>query len=103
MSTRPVGIFGELDNRVHQTGGSLSAVERSVLLVDDDSMVRGWVRLALKGTEFRLAGEATTPEEATELVDRRRPDVLLVDFHLGKELGTEFVRALRQSGFRAPV
>ena len=66
-------------------------------------MVRGWLRLSLDGSEFRVTGEATTPAEALELVERRRADVLLVDYNLGADVGTELVRELRQRGLTAPV
>lgn len=77
--------------------------ETALLLIDDDSMVRGWVRLSLQGTEFRLAGEAGTADEASELLERRRPDLLLVDYRLGNGVGTELVRALRQAGSAIPA
>lgn len=75
----------------------------SVLLVDDDSMVRGWVRLSLELTEFRIAGEAGSVDEAVELVERRRPELLLVDYKLGRSTGTELVRELRQRGVGTPT
>lgn len=75
----------------------------TVLLVEDDSMVRGWVRLALEGSEFRLAGEAGTAAEALELVSRRRPALLLVDYRLPDGRGTELVRDLRRGGSSAPA
>jgi DNA-binding NarL/FixJ family response regulator len=74
-----------------------------VLLVDDDSMVRGWVRLALEGTSFRVVGDASSREEALELVRRRQPDVLLIDYRLGDATGTELVRELRREGVSAPA
>ncbi len=77
--------------------------QASVLLVDDDSMVRSWVRLALDGTEFRVAGEAATAAEALELVERRRPDVILVDYQLRDGVGTELVRELRRRRSGVPT
>jgi len=74
-----------------------------VLLVDDDSMVRGWVRLALESSSFRVVGEASTRNEALELARRRAPDVLLVDYRLGDSTGTELVRELRVAGIAAPA
>jgi DNA-binding NarL/FixJ family response regulator len=38
-----------------------------------------------------------------ELVERRRPDVLLVDYRLVDTLGTSFVRQLRERGIRTPA
>lgn len=81
----------------------MSAAELAILLVEDDSMVRGWVRLALEGSEFRLAGEASSAAEALDLVDRRRPQLLLVDFRLPDRAGTELVRELRQRGSAIPA
>lgn len=75
----------------------------AVLLVEDDAMVRGWVRMSLEGTEFRLAGEAASAAEALGLVPRRAPDVLLVDYRLPDRLGTEFLRELRRSGHATPA
>lgn len=77
--------------------------ELGVLLVDDDSMVRGWVRLALEGSEFRLVGEAGSAAEATDLVTRRNPDLLLVDYRLPDAVGTQLVRSLREAGIAAPA
>jgi DNA-binding NarL/FixJ family response regulator len=75
----------------------------SVLLVDDDAMVRGWVELALNGSEFRLAGVATAAEPAVALAQRRGADVLLVDYRLTDGVGTELIRALRQLGVETPA
>jgi DNA-binding NarL/FixJ family response regulator len=83
--------------------GGIGAAETRLLLVEDDSMVRGWVRHALEGTEFRLVGEASSAAEAVELADRRRPDVLLLDFRLPDGKGTEVVRELRRRGDDTPA
>lgn len=73
----------------------------SVLVVDDDALVRAWVRYCLDGTEFYVAGEAAAADEARRLVARRRPKVLLVDLHLGARAaasGVDLVRELRREG-----
>jgi DNA-binding NarL/FixJ family response regulator len=75
----------------------------SVLVVDDDEIVRTWIRLALADSEFELAGEASTGAEALELVDRRRPALILVDYRLPDGVGTELVRSLRRAGVGAQV
>jgi len=81
----------------------MNAGDVTVLVVEDDSMVRGWVRLALEGSEFRLAGEAESAAEAIELVERRRPQLLLVDYRLPDRVGTELLRDLRQGGVTTPA
>ncbi len=84
-------------------GSAASDPPLSVLLVEDDAMVRGWVRLCLQNTEFRLAAEASSAAETLELMKRRRVDLLLVDYRLPDRMGTELVRELRQQGFAAPA
>jgi DNA-binding NarL/FixJ family response regulator len=79
------------------------APTRSVLVVDDDAMARSWVELALEETEFRIAGSAETAAAAEALAERRRPDLLLVDYRLPDRTGVELTRALRTSGMTTPV
>jgi len=74
-----------------------------VLLVEDDSMVRSWVQLALEESEFRVAGEASSAQEAIEVLERRDPLLLLVDYRLPDRVGTELVRDLRLRGVRIPA
>jgi DNA-binding NarL/FixJ family response regulator len=81
----------------------MSPYQFSVLLVDDDAMVRGWVRLSLEGSEFRLAAVAATTAEALDLAHKRGPDALLVDYRLTDGMGTELVRELRRQGITAPA
>src|SRR5919197_754343 len=70
----------------------------SVLLVEDDAMVRSWVRLSLRASEFRVTAEASSAVEALELLNAVEPDFLLVDYHLPDHRGTELVRELRRRG-----
>jgi DNA-binding NarL/FixJ family response regulator len=79
------------------------AGETALLVVDDDAIVRAWVRAALEGSEFRVAGEAERAADAIELVERRRPDLLLVDQLLPDWTGTELVRELRRRGWEMLV
>ncbi len=79
----------------------MAAEETTVLVVEDDAMVRGWIRLSLKGSEFRVVGEAASAREASELQQRRLPELLLIDYRLSDGVGTELVRTLRMEGVDA--
>jgi DNA-binding NarL/FixJ family response regulator len=75
----------------------------SVLVVEDDAIVRAWIRLALEHEEFVVAGEAPTTAAALALAARRHADLLLVDYRLPDRLGTELIRELRFHGDRTPA
>lgn len=75
----------------------------AVIVIEDDAIVRSWVREALRESAYRIAGEAGSVTEAIELIERRHADLLLVDQHLPDQLGTELVRDLRRRGDRIPV
>lgn len=79
------------------------AVGLNVGLVDDDAIVRAWLRRSLEESEFHVVGEAKTAAEALELVERRRPSLLLVDYRLPDRTATELVRMLRRQGVSVPV
>ncbi len=74
-----------------------------MLLVEDDAMVREWIESALRGSEFLLAGVASTAADGVELAIRREPELVLTDYRLPDRVGTELVRELRLRGVRAPA
>jgi DNA-binding NarL/FixJ family response regulator len=74
-----------------------------VLVVEDDAIVREWVRLAFEGSEFSVGGEAATTTDALDLIGRRRADLLLVDHRLPDFLGTDLIRQIRQGGNQTPA
>lgn len=73
------------------------------LIVDDDAIVRHWVRASLADSEFTVAGEAATPDEALRLIGRRRFDLILVDYRMPGRSGLELIRELRAVGNQAPA
>ena len=83
--------------------GNVKGVEVGLLLIEDDAMVRSWIRLSLRASEFRIAAEAASAVEALELLDAVDPDLLLVDHHLPDHRGTELVREVRRRQIVAPA
>jgi DNA-binding NarL/FixJ family response regulator len=54
-----------------------------VLLADDHPLVRTGIRIALSAaSDIVLVAEATTGNEAQQLCQQHRPDVLLLDLHM---------------------
>jgi len=71
----------------------------SVVIVDDSPSVRAVLRRFLsRGPEIRVLGEAADGESGVELVERLRPDVLLLDLAMPKLDGFGVLRRLAESG-----
>lgn len=54
----------------------------TVVIADDHPRLRGRVRAALESGGCTVLGEASTAEQAIELVDRHRPQVVLLDINM---------------------
>lgn len=65
-----------------------------VLIVDDSEMLRELFAEYLGQVGFEVLGAVGTVPEAVEIAEAQRPDIALVDFHLGKQLGTEIISSL---------
>ncbi|MFJ2088915.1 response regulator [Streptomyces sp. NPDC087901] len=67
-----------------------------LLIVDDDPLVRAGLTLMLGGADdIDIVGEGADGSEAAELVDRLRPDVVLMDIRMPVMDGLTATEALR--------
>ncbi|MFE9681032.1 response regulator [Streptomyces sp. NPDC002701] len=67
-----------------------------LLLVDDDPLVRAGLSLMLGGADdLQIVGEAADGGEVEELVDRTRPDVVLMDIRMPAVDGLAATERLR--------
>jgi two-component system alkaline phosphatase synthesis response regulator PhoP len=90
----PRATLGHRDGVPTQTGGSLS---RSVLIVDDEQHIRLLIEQALEeladdGVELYTASDG---EEALEVIEAQRPDLVFLDVMMPKRNGLEVCRAVR--------
>jgi response regulator of citrate/malate metabolism len=74
-----------------------------IVVVDDDFRVAALHRVyAERVPGFSVVGEARTGADALALVDRVRPDLVLLDIYLPDISGLDVLRALREEG-RPPL
>jgi diguanylate cyclase (GGDEF)-like protein len=68
----------------------------SILIVDDDEIAAQTYALALESAGMK-AHVITDPTEATEAINRTRPDLVLLDMNMPVANGLEVARIIRQS------
>jgi len=72
----------------------------TVVLIDDEELVRSAVARALAADGLELVGEATNAADAVKMVVDLRPDVVLIDIKLQ---GSEGVATIEALGLLAPA
>jgi two-component system, NarL family, nitrate/nitrite response regulator NarL len=75
-----------------------------LLLLDDHLLFReGLRRLLVTEPDFETVAECGTPAEALEVLSRTAVDVVLLDFDLGEETGTDFIAHAHKTGYRGKI
>ena len=69
----------------------------TVVIVEDHLALRKGLELLLRGTEFSVIGTADDAEEGQRLIERRRPDVAIVDIGLPGRSGLDLTRRILSS------
>ncbi|MDX1599982.1 MAG: GAF domain-containing protein [Anaerolineales bacterium] len=73
-----------------------------VLLVDDDASVQAIIHELLADSSLELL-TASNGQEALDLIEQERPDVILLDLMMPVMDGFEVLRALQEQGVQTPV
>lgn len=68
----------------------------SLYLVDDHQIMREGLRALLEAGGHQVVGESANPTEALADLHRLRPEVLLLDLHLGGRSGLELLAELQR-------
>jgi DNA-binding NarL/FixJ family response regulator len=76
----------------------------SILVLDDHALFRESVaRLLATEPGFQVVAHCGSIDEAIKALKQMRVDIVLLDFDLGRQTGTEFMRLARQQGFTSKV
>ena len=74
-----------------------------ILLADDHPMISTAIEALLRGTEFEIAGMASTGEQAIQKVEELKPDILLLDLQMPGGTGMDVLRRVRSNGSRLKI
>ena len=77
--------------------------ELEVIVVDDHLVMRRGIELLLRDAGFRIAGVASTIDEARSVLSRRRFDVALLDVQLGEHSSVSLLEELLRKDPTAPI
>jgi DNA-binding NarL/FixJ family response regulator len=66
-----------------------------IVIVDDHEIFRQGVKAMLDEKMFKIVGEAGDVQSARSVIVKQLPDVVLLDVHLGKEMGADVINAVR--------
>jgi len=77
----------------------MSAIQ--LLLLDDHILFReGLSRLLASEPDFEMVGHCGTSAEALAMLRDHDVDIVLLDFDLGEDHGSQFISAARQAGYK---
>jgi len=72
--------------------------------VDDHSLFRDSLsRLLQTEPGFRVAGSCATLAEALTIIANDQPDIILLDYDLGEEQGTDALDKIRKNGYQGRI
>jgi DNA-binding NarL/FixJ family response regulator len=78
--------------------------EIRVLIVDDHTLFRESLsRLLEADTECKVVGACASIDQALKIVAREQIDLVLLDYDLGEQPGTQFLDESRRCGYAGPV
>ncbi len=101
---RSVNHAAQLSVRVPVPAGVVSGIEmpqdhgESILVVDDELLVRDLLVRFLSMRGYRASG-ASSGQEALDVMDQLKPDLVLLDLSMPEMSGVEVIRALQARSF----
>ncbi|MGL5594002.1 MAG: response regulator, partial [Cetobacterium sp.] len=75
-------------------------MRKTVVVAEDDSLIRMDLVEMLKENEYDVLGEAKDGLEAVELALRHTPDILLLDLKMPFLLGTNVAKILKEKEYK---
>ena len=73
------------------------ASKTTVIVVDDDSMMREMLKLILRSESYSVVGEASNGQDAITLCERLAPTLVLLDINMPKMDGLQALDEIRKT------
>jgi len=73
----------------------MAAKRTSIVIVDDNDMMRAILRSILRGEEYDVIGEARNGAIAVDMTDRLKPDIICLDVMMPEKNGLEALSEIK--------
>jgi two-component system chemotaxis response regulator CheY len=67
----------------------------SIVIAEDNDMMRSLLRAMLRGEEYEVVGEARNGQTAIDMVERLKPDIVCMDVVMPEKSGIEALREIK--------
>jgi two-component system chemotaxis response regulator CheY len=74
----------------------IDCMQLSILVVDDDSIARGYLKSALHALNCQKVHEASKADKVITACERHRPHIVFLDIDLGGSNGLDLIREVSQ-------
>lgn len=75
-----------------------------VVIVEDHQMFREWLaQMIAKNPEFEICGEADNIRDGFAVIERTKPNIVILDITLRGSSGLELIKDLKAQGINVPV
>lgn len=71
-------------------------IKATVVVIDDDSMMREMLKLMLRGEDYSVVGEGSNGQDAITQCEKCKPDLLLLDIMMPKMDGLQALEEVRR-------
>lgn len=75
----------------------VKGLKASVVVVDDDSMMREMLKLILRSESYSVVGEASNGQDAITLCEKLAPTLVLLDINMPKMDGLQALDEIRRA------
>lgn len=77
--------------------------KETVVVVDDDSMMRDMLKITLRGDGYSVVGEASNGADAIMQCEKHLPDVVLLDINMPKMDGLQALEGVRKASPKSVI
>jgi two-component system, chemotaxis family, chemotaxis protein CheY len=71
-------------------------IKATIVVVDDDSMMREMLKLMLRGEDYSVVGEASNGQDAIAQCEKFKPVMVLLDINMPKMDGLQALEEIRK-------